>query len=489
MWLLTLVLGGLFLYGTAQEWHRLIYQHGLTISTNLFGTTYYSLVGLHALHVTVGLAMIAIVSVLAAAGRVGDCAPRTGRCAVAVLAFRRRRVGGRVHRGLRHRSLRSSMSTLRDRDRGPRADRLAPGAGGWMPLAVRGAADECIGDGAGRRARPSQGVWAGFGKSFRHQHEDVRWRCRRRLRSRRSAVASNGWRSRPTSCAHGCRCRVSGLCRREGRPGGKRRHGRARVRVRCAQQDSIWYPINLLAATVYAESLKFGPDSCVSRERLAIAVLIHGARVDYLWGFFTARCSPCSRAGRFFSEVLIAPILWSGCSTVPRTGESPAGQSHRLAVVHGVPARFRHRRRGRRATGRARADTREPVLRDASWHRSSGAIPPGGGGETLTVSAFRYLSARRENGHGAPVRLRSSAWTTAAGTRQVLAPRDVVEFGSLYSENCAACHGRDGQGGPAIALANPVYLAIADDRRFARPLPRRCRARRCRPSPRAPAAC
>src|SRR5262245_24658253 len=57
LWLLTTVLGGLFLYGTAQEWHRLIYEHGLTISTNLFGTTYYSLVGLHALHVTAGLAM------------------------------------------------------------------------------------------------------------------------------------------------------------------------------------------------------------------------------------------------------------------------------------------------------------------------------------------------------------------------------------------------------------------------------------------------
>ncbi len=54
-WLLTIALGGLFLYGTAQEWHRLIYEHGLTISTNLFGTTYYSLVGLHAFHVTAGL--------------------------------------------------------------------------------------------------------------------------------------------------------------------------------------------------------------------------------------------------------------------------------------------------------------------------------------------------------------------------------------------------------------------------------------------------
>ena len=41
--------------GTAMEWHQLIYHDGLTIRTNLFGTTYYSLVGLHALHVTIGL--------------------------------------------------------------------------------------------------------------------------------------------------------------------------------------------------------------------------------------------------------------------------------------------------------------------------------------------------------------------------------------------------------------------------------------------------
>src|SRR4029453_15760849 len=54
LWLLTTVLGGLFMYGTAQEWHRLIYEHGLTISTNVFGTTYYSLVALHAFHVTGG---------------------------------------------------------------------------------------------------------------------------------------------------------------------------------------------------------------------------------------------------------------------------------------------------------------------------------------------------------------------------------------------------------------------------------------------------
>src|SRR5215470_5201912 len=70
-WLLTIVLGALFLYGTGQEWHRLIYQHGLTIATNLFGTTYYSLVGLHAFHVTAGLIMLTIVLLFGLAGRVG----------------------------------------------------------------------------------------------------------------------------------------------------------------------------------------------------------------------------------------------------------------------------------------------------------------------------------------------------------------------------------------------------------------------------------
>jgi cytochrome c oxidase subunit 3 len=70
LWLITIVLGGLFMYGTAEEWRRLIVEHGLTISTNLFGTTYYSLVGLHAFHVTVGLVMLAIVLVLGVAGNV-----------------------------------------------------------------------------------------------------------------------------------------------------------------------------------------------------------------------------------------------------------------------------------------------------------------------------------------------------------------------------------------------------------------------------------
>lgn len=46
---------------------------------------------------------------------------------------------------------------------------------------------------------------------------------------------------------------------------------------------------------------------------------------------------------------------------------------------------------------------------------------------------------------------------------ETLAPNEVLEFGTLYKENCAGCHGTEGRGGAAIALASPVYLAIADD--------------------------
>jgi cytochrome c oxidase cbb3-type subunit III len=44
-----------------------------------------------------------------------------------------------------------------------------------------------------------------------------------------------------------------------------------------------------------------------------------------------------------------------------------------------------------------------------------------------------------------------------------LAPNQVVDFGTLYAENCAGCHGAEGRGGASIALANPVYLAIIDE--------------------------
>jgi cytochrome c oxidase subunit 3/cytochrome o ubiquinol oxidase subunit 3 len=70
-WLATFALGASFLAGTVFEWRHLIHDEGLTIRTNLFGTTYYSLVGLHAFHVTVGLLAMATVMVFGFFGHIG----------------------------------------------------------------------------------------------------------------------------------------------------------------------------------------------------------------------------------------------------------------------------------------------------------------------------------------------------------------------------------------------------------------------------------
>ncbi|MHB1699767.1 MAG: cytochrome c oxidase subunit 3 [Acidobacteriaceae bacterium] len=73
LWLAaTVLLGGIFLAGTGHEWYQLIYRDGLTIRTNLFGTTFYSLVGLHASHVIVGLVLLALALVFSLSGKVTE---------------------------------------------------------------------------------------------------------------------------------------------------------------------------------------------------------------------------------------------------------------------------------------------------------------------------------------------------------------------------------------------------------------------------------
>jgi cytochrome c oxidase subunit 3 len=61
LWAATIGLGLAFLIGTGYEWYDLITQHDLTISRNLFGSTFYTLVGFHGLHVTAGLVALSVV--------------------------------------------------------------------------------------------------------------------------------------------------------------------------------------------------------------------------------------------------------------------------------------------------------------------------------------------------------------------------------------------------------------------------------------------
>jgi cytochrome c oxidase subunit 3/cytochrome o ubiquinol oxidase subunit 3 len=69
-WFLTLTLGATFVLGTGLEWRHLIVDERLTISVNLFGTTFYSLVGLHGVHVAIGLVLMAIVAAFIATKKV-----------------------------------------------------------------------------------------------------------------------------------------------------------------------------------------------------------------------------------------------------------------------------------------------------------------------------------------------------------------------------------------------------------------------------------
>lgn len=67
-WVITIILGAIFLIYTGIEWRHLIYVDHLTISTNLFGSTFYSLVGLHASHVLVGLTFLLLVMIVTLRG-------------------------------------------------------------------------------------------------------------------------------------------------------------------------------------------------------------------------------------------------------------------------------------------------------------------------------------------------------------------------------------------------------------------------------------
>ncbi|PWU06366.1 MAG: heme-copper oxidase subunit III [Verrucomicrobia bacterium] len=69
-WLATIILGAVFLGYTAHEWYEFIYHHHFTLATNVFGSTFYSLVGLHASHVIVGLVLLSTVFILSLTGKV-----------------------------------------------------------------------------------------------------------------------------------------------------------------------------------------------------------------------------------------------------------------------------------------------------------------------------------------------------------------------------------------------------------------------------------
>jgi len=78
------------------------------------------------------------------------------------------------------------------------------------------------------------------------------------------------------------------------------------------------------------------------------------------------------------------------------------------------------------------------------------------------MNPFRYLCASAALGMTLLSGCSSPHGQPQKGS-ETLAPNEVLEFSTLYAENCAGCHGAEGRGGAAIALADPVYLAVANN--------------------------
>jgi heme/copper-type cytochrome/quinol oxidase subunit 3 len=75
LWLaLTLALGAIFLFGQTREYLGL-FAHGVTISTNLFGSTFFTLTGFHGLHVLIGLVALGALLGIAMSGRLDAIKP------------------------------------------------------------------------------------------------------------------------------------------------------------------------------------------------------------------------------------------------------------------------------------------------------------------------------------------------------------------------------------------------------------------------------
>ena len=125
IWLLATAFFGLtFIGGQVYEFTE-FYREGLHLGTNLFGTTFFVLTGLHGAHVTIGIIWLLSLWGRSMQGRLEPEQVRGGRDRRSLLALRRHRVDLHLHRHLPDPSALSSRGSTHDRSGHRR--RRAPG--------------------------------------------------------------------------------------------------------------------------------------------------------------------------------------------------------------------------------------------------------------------------------------------------------------------------------------------------------------------------
>src|SRR5262245_38352913 len=291
-----------------------------------------------------------------------------------------------------------------------------------------------------------------------------RWRGQNRASRRRSSGDCAGTGPRVASRPH-----VSDLRGNTRRLGRRRGHGGAGVCLRTAEDR---------------KHLVSHQPSCRRRVRAVRETRRRRSQ----------RVSPrqlCHRAGSARSRLdARRPAVWRDAAHVPAAADSPrrtrrsgvvvgtaasdaeplesaVGEPHRLAVVHRVAGGLRPGRGRRGGSADGDADVRERGVRSARGHRGAwDDFTQGRKTRDAVVKHLQRLSTLTMVVAAAGLVLVGCGAAPGQPRADSIepAPNEVVAFEALYAGNCAGCHGANGRGGAAIALANPVYLAIVDQR-------------------------
>ena len=227
---------------------------------------------------------------------------------------------------------------------------------------------------------------------------------------------------------------------------------------------SPWYPINLLAGAVYGQGTTFSTEviAAFHLTPFVIATVIHlvtSTLVGLLYGVML----PMFPRRPILLGGILAPVMWTGLD-LRHSGSLEPGheRAHRLALVRRITVRIRDRGWDCRGAAHARSHVAAHALRRARWfrggrYRSTSATGKGRSDDedddrsgVAGVCGARFFRLRELPGRPQPESVE-------------VRPEAVKDFAELYSHNCSGCHGPEGKGGAALALANPVYLAITDE--------------------------
>ena len=350
------LLAAIFLGGTGLEWKRLIFEKGLTIRTNLFGTTYYSLVGLHAFHVTVGTLFL-LRRARAGAGRQGRARARAARDVLGLLALRGRGVGRRVHRRLRHRALSmrrdGSTTSCAAGRRASICPRRRRGRSSWRSastLLFAGLVTHVSVSVAGALC-PSPAPSAGSARSCPTSST-------RRCRSSRSRTSSRpararAWRGSTSATGpHRARLPIEIHPVSAGVKGGLA-GGVAMARARACSTGVVKAGQRLVpdqpprrGALRELAALSLEEPAGVSRRRARAGASSSICSPRPWSGCSTASCSRCSRGSPILLGGLVAPLLWTGLLHACSGHQPGPGRADRLAVVRRLADRLSASSRG-----------------------------------------------------------------------------------------------------------------------------------------------